>query len=56
MRNQLMEWAGLALIAGALGWGVDIALGVGAVGAYLFGAAVLREIVEGRDGDEEKRG
>jgi len=51
MRLQVMEWAGVAIIATALGL-VDYRLGIGAVGLYLFAAAVLAQVMDGgRDGD-----
>lgn len=51
MRLQLLEWAGIGLVATALGL-VDYRLGIGAVGLYLFAVAVLAQVMDGgRDGD-----
>jgi len=43
----VVEWTGAALVSVALGFGVDAWLGVGAAGAYLFGAALVAQFVEG---------
>ena len=47
---QIMEWVGAALIALALGF-VHPALSIGAVGVYLFGAAIVAQLTEGEDGE-----
>lgn len=48
MKYQVMEYIGVALIAGALAW-VHPALGAGAVGVYLLTVGIL--LGGGGDGD-----
>jgi hypothetical protein len=50
MRLQLMEWAGAGLIAGALAWW-HVALGVGALGVYLFTASIVEQLMTGGPGN-----
>lgn len=48
MKYQLMEYAGVAIIAGAIA-AFDVAAGVGAVGVYLLIASVLQQMGERND-------
>lgn len=53
MRLQLMEYAGVALIAVAFSF-IHFAFSLGIVGLYLFVSAVLGQLTEGpKDGHEE---
>lgn len=54
MRLQVTEYAGVALIAVALGF-VHYALAIGAVGIYLFVSSVVAQVIGGADGREETK-